>query len=263
MGGAPRNPLVDPAARLVVAHRGASGVAPENTLVAFRLAVDQRADALELDVRATADDVPVVIHDPTLERTAGIAGAVAALPLARVRAADAGMRFSPDGGRTHPWRGRGVVVPTLEEVLAAFPALPLLVEIKDPAAQHAVRRVLERHGAAARCVVASMEHTALAAFAEAPFVRGASRREAARLWVEALVGARPRAARYRALAVPERYRGLPVLTRRFVAAARALGCAVHAWTVNDPARARVLWARGIAGVITDVPATIAAARGAG
>ncbi len=257
------NPLLDPAARLVIGHRGASGVAPENTLVGFQLAVEQGADALELDVHATADDVPVVLHDPTLERTTDRAGAVAALPLARVREADAGARFSPDGGRTYPWRGRGVAVPTLAEVLDALPQCPLLIEIKVPGAQDAVRRVLLAHQAAGRCVVASAEHAALAAFADPPFVRGGSRREALRLWAGVLVGLPPRRVRYGVLALPERRGGLPVLTRRFVAAARRLGCAVHAWTVNDPAAARALWARGVSGIITDVPAAIAAARAGG
>src|ERR687883_1387791 len=82
--------LLDPNAHPVVAHRGASARAPENTLRAFELALEEGADALELDVHATADDVPVVVHDPTLDRTTNVAGAVAALPLERVHAADAG-----------------------------------------------------------------------------------------------------------------------------------------------------------------------------
>src|SRR5919109_2850030 len=147
--------FLDPHARPVIAHRGASARAPENSLPAFELALEAGADALELDVHATADDVAVVVHDPTLDRTTSATGAVATLPLERVRAADAGARFSPDGGRTFPWRGRGLRIPTLDEVLVAFPTTPLVIEIKTPRAQDAVRRTLLERRALDRSVVMS------------------------------------------------------------------------------------------------------------
>src|SRR5204862_7422311 len=96
------NPLLDLDARPVIAHRGASGVAPENTLPAFELALRQGADALELDVRLTRDGAAVVIHDATLERTTDLAGPVLAHTLAELRMADAGARFTLDRGRTFP-----------------------------------------------------------------------------------------------------------------------------------------------------------------
>ena len=99
------NPLLDPAARLVIAHRGSSAEAPENTLPAFEAAVARGADAIELDVRLTADGAPVVIHDATLDRTTDRTGPVAALTLAELRAVDAGWHFTPDLGHTHPYRG--------------------------------------------------------------------------------------------------------------------------------------------------------------
>ena len=82
------NPLLDPDARLVIAHRGSSAEAPENTLLAFEAAVRRGADAVELDVRLTADGAPVVIHDATLDRTTDRSGPVAALTLAELRAVD-------------------------------------------------------------------------------------------------------------------------------------------------------------------------------
>jgi len=75
--------------KVLIAHRGASGHAPENTLPAFELAVKQGADAFELDVRLTRDGAPVVIHDPTLDRTTDLAGPVGARTFAELRAADA------------------------------------------------------------------------------------------------------------------------------------------------------------------------------
>jgi glycerophosphoryl diester phosphodiesterase len=250
------NPLLDPEARLVIAHRGSSSEAPENTLPAFEAAARRGADAIELDVRLTADGAPVVIHDATLDRTTDRTGPVAALTLAELRAVDAGWRFTPDLGRTHPYRGGDARVPTLGEVLWAFPRLTILVEIKEPSAQEAVRRVLVQEDAAARCVVASEHREALLAFEGPPFARGASAAEISALYWAALVRRRIPNPGYRMLSVPLRFRGLPVPTSGFVAAARANGCAVHVWTVDSPDTARRLWRRGVSGIVTNVPGTM-------
>jgi glycerophosphoryl diester phosphodiesterase len=256
----PVNPLLDLLARPVIAHRGASGHAPENTLPAFELAVRQGADALELDVRLTRDGAAVVIHDASLERTTDVAGPVRGRTLAELRATDAGHRYTRDRGRTFPFRGTGVRIPTLAEVLWSFPAVPVLVEVKEPEVQEAVRRVLLEESAADRCVVVSEDVTALEALRQPPFICGASAAEISELyWAALLRRALPRP-RYRLLSVPMWHRGLPVPTRSFVAAARRLGCPVHVWTVNDAATARRLWARGVAGVVTDVPDKIAPTR---
>ena len=246
-------PLLDPDARLVIGHRGASAEAPENTLAAFQRAAELGVDGLEFDVRVTADGVAVVIHDPTLDRTTGRADVVATSPFAHLREADAGARFTADGGRTYPWRGRGVVIPTLDEILDAFPAMPLLIELKVPEAQVAVRDALLRHGATARCVVSAIPHAALAAFHRPPFLRGASRHDILRLWLGSKVGLASVARDCRCFAVPVRRRNLLVTTDRFLAAARRLGRPVHVWTVDDPAEAAALWARGVSGILTNAP----------
>ena len=254
------NPLLDLAARPVIAHRGASGSAPENTLEAFDLAVRHGADAFELDVRLTADRIPVVIHDRTLERTTGRRGAVAGHTLAQLREADGGARFSPDGGRSFPFRGAGVVIPTLAEVLESFPDTPLLLDIKESRAQASVRELLLEKGGADRCVLASDDSAALTVFGTTRFSRAASPREISQLyWGSLLRQTRtPSPVRqitfpYRVLSVPARYRGLRVPTARFVAAARERGCPVHVWTVNDPALAQCLWRDGVAGMVTNFP----------
>jgi glycerophosphoryl diester phosphodiesterase len=250
------NLLTDLSSRPVIAHRGASGSAPENTLPAFELAVRQGADAIELDVRLTADGIPVVIHDPTLERTTDIRARVADLTLAQLQEVDAGARFTPDGGRTYPFRAAGVRVPTLDEVLRSFPGTPLLVEVKEVAAQEAVRRALLQADAVERCVLASEHHAALQVFRQPPFASAASGAEIGALYRAVLLRRVPASVPYRTLSVPLRHRGLPVPTRSFVAAARGLGCPVHVWTVNDPATARMLWGRGVAGIVTNVPGLI-------
>ncbi|HUR95103.1 MAG TPA: glycerophosphodiester phosphodiesterase [Gemmatimonadales bacterium] len=254
------NPLLDLSAHPVIAHRGASAYAPENTLSSFELGLKQGADALELDVRVTRDGAPVVVHDEVLDRTTDFTGTVRAHTLADLRQADAGHRFTADGGRTYPYRGAGLRIPTLAEVLWSFPTTPVMVEVKEPEVQDAVRRVLLEERASERCVVASEQAGALELFREEPFACGASGAEISELyWSVMLRRARPWP-RYRALSVPLRYKGLPVPTRAFVAAARRYGCPVHVWTINDAATARRLWARGVAGIVTNVPDVVLAAR---
>lgn len=119
---------------LVVAHRGAAAAAPENTMEAYRLAVEMGADAVELDVHLTADGKVAVIHDETVERTTNLTGAIASMTMKQLRTADAGYRYqAPDG--SFPFRGAGLKVPTLAEVLKWLPdGVGLVVEIKARAA---------------------------------------------------------------------------------------------------------------------------------
>jgi glycerophosphoryl diester phosphodiesterase len=253
--------LLDPGSRPVIAHRGASADRPENTLEAFRLALAQGADAFELDVRITRDGVPVLMHDPALDRTTDRTGLVRRLAAAEVRRADAGAGYlAPDGSR--PWAGRGIGVPTLAEVLEEFPRVPILVEPKVPDRGSAIARVLLALRATERCVVASFERGALRGFRRGPFLVGADRPAVTWLWLSTRLGVgirRPRGVFY---APPDRWRGrVEVPTVAFVAEARRHGIPVHVWTVDDPARARELWRRGVNGIITNRPGLMVAARG--
>lgn len=252
--------LLDLRAHPVIGHRGAAAHAPENTLPSFEVALRQGADALELDVHLSADGVPVVIHDPTLDRTTDGRGGVAALPLERIRAADAGARFTRDGGRTFPYRGRGISVPPLAEVVRSFPSVPLLIEVKAARAQWGVRDVLIAEGAVSRCVVAAGDRQWLRAFRDERFLRGASGRDVARLLVRAALRLGAGRVDYRLLAIPERRGWLPVATPRLMALALRAKCPTHVWTVDDPLDAVRLWRSGAAGIVTNDPAAIVAAR---
>lgn len=247
------NPLLDPEARPIIAHRGASADVPENTIAAFRAAVEQRAEAIEFDVRLTRDGVPVVMHDPTLARTTDRDGTVADLTLAELRAADAGAKWlGPDGSR--PWQGQGLTVPTLQEVLRAFPTLPMLIEIKCREAQDPAARVIFEEGAAARCVVASFKRGALRAFRRPPFQVGADRTDVTSLLCLTRLGLPAPRPRCRLYAVPWRYKNRVEVPRpRFIREARKHGCPVHVWTVDDRETARLLWDRGANGIITNRP----------
>lgn len=254
----PLSLLLDPDARFVVGHRGAAARAPENTIVSFERALADGAQALELDVRLSADRVPVVLHDPTVDRTTDGRGAVADLRLDALRRLDAGARFTSDGGATHPFARRGVTIPTLAEVLAAVPGVPLIVELKSADASPAVRALLERHGALDRCVVASFDARALRPFAGSAARLGATRRQVARLLLATCTGAPAlrRAPAFDVASVPRSWRGAPLPVGRFARLLRPWGRTVHVWTVDDPASAAALWAGGVQGVITNDPARI-------
>jgi len=249
--------LLDPEARPVIGHRGAAAHAPENTIVSFERAVADGADAIEFDVHVSADGHAVVIHDSTLDRTTDGTGAIAELTLERIRAVDAGARYAHESA--HPYRGQGVRVPTLAEVLDRFPELPMLIEIKTPRARQAVRRTLEAHGAASRCVIGSFDHAALAIFREPPWHASASQRDMIRLLAHVTLGVPMGRSRYEALSIPTHWRGLPLPIARITRAARALGRPAHIWVVDSPLEARRLRGLGVAGIITNDPAAMLSA----
>jgi glycerophosphoryl diester phosphodiesterase len=246
-------------APLLIPHRGGSALAPENTLLAFRRAVEWwRADILELDVSPTRDGEAVVLHDLTLQRTTDGRGAVADRSLDEVRELDAGYRFTPDVGRTFPFRGRGVTVPTLHEVLTAFPDVRVNVEIKDGRVQHRVWEVVHELDASHRVLVASGKLRNRTLFDVYGGARSASAEEmylflalhtihATRLYYPVVD----------AFQMPEENRGRRVLNPRFVREVHAKNLAVHVWTVNEEADMRRLLGWGVDGLITDRPDTLA------
>ena len=250
-----------------LAHRGASARAPENTLEAFRQAVQSGAGGLELDVHLTRDGHLVVIHDPTLDRTTNTSGAVAGMTLDEVSEPDAGYNFSPDGGSTHPYRALGLRIPTLAEVLREFPGVVLNIDMKAdlPGIEAAVLKALRESGAEGRALVVSSRLGAVRRFRRLSGGRistGASRSETgvfflfANLRLERLL--RPA---YDALQVPLSHRGIPLVTRRFIEAAHASNVGVDAWTINEEGEMRRLLDLGVDVIMTDRPGTLAGVLG--
>jgi glycerophosphoryl diester phosphodiesterase len=246
-----------------LAHRGASARAPENTLEAFRLGVEAGAGGLELDVHMTRDGEIVVIHDATVDRTTDGSGTVARMTLAELRGLDAGYSFSPGEGRTHPYRGRGVRIPTLAEVYEEFPATCVNVDIKEaqPGSEEAVLRVIRAAGAEERSLVVSDDRAVVRRFrriSEGRISTGASRLEItvfyvlSRLGLERLVHPA-----YDALQVPVDHRGISLVTPRFVRVAHSRGVRVDVWTINDPGEMGRLLGLGVDVLMTDRPETLA------
>ncbi len=259
---APRAPraatgfFTGPVPRLI-AHRGASGTVPENTLEAFRVAALAGAEMMELDLHLSSDGVPVVIHDPTLDRTTGARGRVARRTAVELAALDAGYRFSPEGRRRFSFRGRGLGIPALEDVLVALPEVRFTLEAKspDPALDAPLARVLERSRAGDRVLLAAMEGDVVRRLRRSfPGVPTNLGRDEVAVFLRQ--GTVPRGAG--ALQVPPRHGVRPLVTRDFVVAAHDAGLEVHVWTVNAPDGMRRLLDLGVDGIITDFPGRLLA-----
>ncbi len=219
---------------------------------AFRQAVsDWSVDMLEMDVRATRDGRVVVIHDASVDRTTDGSGTVAEMPWAELRELDAGYRFCDLRGR-RSFAGIGVGVPLFQEVLEEFPGTRLNVEIKDVRAARGLVETIERHGAAHRVLIAAeLERSRLDASGyRGPW--GASRRQ---IWAFWLLHATPLSSfvplRFDILQVPPVWRGLRVVTPRFVRAAQRRNVPVHVWTIDEEQEMRRLLAIGVDGIQSD------------
>jgi glycerophosphoryl diester phosphodiesterase len=238
---------------IVVAHRGASAELPENTMAAFRRAVELGADAVELDVHLTADGQLAVIHDDTLDRTTDGTGSVAGFSMDALRRLDAGFAFHTDADAGFPHRGAGLRIPALPEVLAWLPeGIGLVVEIKARAAADAVVEALRGSGVreAGRASVISFDEAAIDRVHELDpdlatgylLVPSQPFEPALRWAVErGHVGVHPW----------DGDLGLDPAPK--LAQALAYGRLVGCYVVNDPDRMRQLAAYGLWGFVTDVP----------
>jgi glycerophosphoryl diester phosphodiesterase len=238
---------------LVFAHRGGALLRPENTLAAFDHGVALGADGLELDVHLSRDGQVVVHHDATLDRTTNGRGPIAARTADELAALDAGHRFHGDRGG---FGGAGGV-PRLADVLARYPGVRLIVELKvnDPALAHRTIDLVRTAGAIDRVALGSFGTRVLrAARAYEPRIATGASREETRLalyrsWIRWPVRHPP----YTAFQVPEMSGATRVVSPRFVRDAHQAGAVVQVWTVNDEADMRRLLAWGVDAIISDRP----------
>lgn len=245
------HPFLDHPLPIAFAHRGGALEAEENTMPAFARAVAMGYNHIETDVQATRDGVAVVFHDDTLERMAGEPDRIDALTwdeLSRRRT-----------------RG-GAAIPRLDDLLAAWPGLMVNLEAKSDAAVAPLAEAVRRTGALGRVCVGAFEAGRTARLRQllgpglcwSPAHAGVLG-----LWLRGwwLPGRRPD---FPVVQVPPTYRGIPVVTRRFVAAAHAHGVQVHVWTVDDRAEMERLLDIGVDGLMSDRPTLlkeVIAARG--
>lgn len=258
----PRNargrPWFDGPRPRLFAHRGSSGTAPENTMEAFAEALEAGADRLELDVHVSADGHVVVFHDDDLDRTTDGSGPLRSRTLRELKALDAGFRFRAEDG-SPAFRGRGVRIPLLDEVLEAFPTTPLNVEVKADEGRgvEAFFAALDRHGARERVLAAAFEAPILHRIRQvAPDALTSLSAEEVAVFFAALHsgGLDDYRAPGAALQVPPDHEGMPLVTREFVDAAHRAGMEVHVWTINEEPEMERLLALGVDGLMTDFPA---------
>ncbi|MFN7132645.1 MAG: glycerophosphodiester phosphodiesterase, partial [Myxococcales bacterium] len=243
----------------LVAHRGGGLLRPENTLEAFAHALELGADVLELDVRLSKDGQVVVIHDGLLDRTTDGSGPVEARTLGELRALDAGARFTRGGEA--PFRGRGVRIPTFEEVLTAFPRARLNVELKTaaPGLLEGFAVLVERHRCHDRlCAGSALDEVAEQVRTRLPGLCLFYPELAARAWVLRAKGMTdvPEPPRYDVLELPFDLDGAPLVDAALVEAAHAEGIDVQVWTLNDAASMRRALEAGVDGIMTDEPALL-------
>lgn len=252
--------LLDPLARPVIAHRGNRAHAPEETLPALLEAVALGVDGVEFDLHVTRDGQLVLFHDPTLDRTTNGSGPIAAHTLADLRQLDAGYRFTTDGGRSFPWRGRGAGIVSFDEVVESLPrTLPLILELKTARATEPMRAAIRRHALANRVIVAGFAARAVHPLRGSGFALGASRRDVLQVLPGALLGRHVQPP-CEAFCIPHRFHHMPVPVGALVRALHPAGTVVHVWTVNSADEAHHLWRLGVNGIITDDPAVILTAR---
>lgn len=243
---------------LVIAHQGGDGLRPGNTLAAFENAVRLRVDMLEMDVQSTADGALVLMHDSTVDRTTDGSGPVAGFSLAELQQLDAAYDWSPDGGQSHPFRATDVRVPALQEVLAAFPEMRMIIEIKQeaPALGMPLCTLLAAHNMQQKVLVAAFSAVAIADFRKAcpQVATAASQREVATFYLLNLVfvGA-AYSPPFSALQVPEQRSGLQLITPSFTGTAHLKQLHVHVWTLNETDDMRRMMDAGVDGIITDYP----------
>lgn len=235
----------DPRAPIVIAHRGASAYAPENTIAAFNLAVEMGFDLIENDVRRTRDGAIVVSHDGSLDRCTDGTGQIAELTLDEVRASSAGIKFGEEY--------RDERIPTLEEALTAVPAnVGYCIELKVNGIAEDVVHMVESAGQVGRTVIFAFDGTngpivkaanPLLSFLH--LVGGPSDDKVARV---PMIVDNALTCRADIVGVAEN-----VLSPELVVAAKHRGLSVWVWTVDDFDRARECVFTGVDGIISNKP----------
>jgi glycerophosphoryl diester phosphodiesterase len=251
------HPYLSAARPHLFGHRGASGEAPENTRIAFELALNQGMDFLEMDCHATRDGEIVILHDADVDRVTNGTGPVKGFSFRNLSELDAGFHFSPDG-HDFPFRDRGVRIPRLSEILELFPEARINLEIKqaDPPIAEEVLRIVRCAGAQERVLLAAADDGIMDDLhrLNPETAIGSSIRDVADFF-KALdeEGFEAFEARGQALQLPTHFAGRPLITPESVEAAHGQGLVIHVWTVNDRAEMRRLLALGVDGLMSDFP----------
>lgn len=237
------HPFLDHDGPIAFAHRGGSLEAEENTMAAFAHAVGLGYSYIETDVQATSDGVAVIFHDDTLTRMTGEPQRIADVTWADLK---------------HRRTKGGEAIPLLEDLLAAWPDLKINLEAKADAAVEPMARAIRRADALNRVCVGAFDvkRTArLRGLLGPGLCWSPAHAGVLGLWLRgwALPGRRPD---FPAVQVPTAFRGIPIVTPRFLRAAHAQGVQVHVWTVDEEAEMERLLDMGVDGLMSDRPSLL-------
>ena len=243
---------------LVIAHQGGDGIWPGDTLFAYQNATELGVDVLEMDIHITSDGVLVLMHDETVDHTTDGTGEIESMTLAEIKRLDAGYDWTPDEGKTFPFRGQGITVTALEEIFQAFPDKHMTIEIKKSNASMSKPfcDLIHQYNMQDKVLAASFYDDKLKEFrAECPEVATSSAKQETTRFV--LMSKAFLAGFYSpifiSLQVPEESGGITVMTESFVKASHSRGLAVEVWTINDTETMQKLIDWGVDGIITDRP----------
>jgi glycerophosphoryl diester phosphodiesterase len=240
----------------VFAHRGGAALAPENTLAAFDRGMAAGADGLELDVHLSADSELVVLHDSLLDRTTNATGPVARRTAAELARVDAGWHFTDVEGRT-PFRGQGVGVPRLRDVLCRHAGVRVIIEMKvdSPEMGRALAGLVREMGAADRvCAAGAGSRCVGAARAALPEMASSATVSDVRWALYAYwIGWAVRNVPYGGYQIPEQAGRTTVVSPRFIRLAHRFNLPVQVWTVDEAADMDRLLDWGVDGLITNRP----------
>jgi glycerophosphoryl diester phosphodiesterase len=245
---------------LVIAHGGGQGLRPPNTLEAFEHSVALGCDVLEMDLHLTKDGVLVTLHDDTIDRTSDGTGRASDFTLAELKARNFGFKFK-DASGARPYREQPARLATLEELFTKYPALPMILEIKErgtPGADAgaALAKLIVRYRRESTVIVPAFDDATLDEFRRqsAGHVFTAAPMERTRwfvicnkAWADWFGPTTDQA-----LQIPVAASGFRLDTPRLIAAAHRRNLAVHYWTVNDPAEMKRLIQLGADGIMSDV-----------
>lgn len=241
-----------------MAHQGGDGLRPGNTLAAFENAVALGVDVLEMDIHSTKDGEIVVMHDNTVDRTTNGTGPIQSFTLGELKELDAGYHWTEDEGKSYPFRGQGIAVPTLREVFRQFPDMPMNIEIKqsEPSLAEPLCQLIRAHGMKEKVLIASFKAVAIKEFRRAcPEIMTTTVENEVRLLygLSMVYLGRIYPPPAEALQVPEYEGNIHVVKKRFVEAAHRRNMEVHVWTVNEINDMQRMLDVGVDGIITDYP----------
>jgi glycerophosphoryl diester phosphodiesterase len=246
---------------LVIAHQGGDGIRPGDTMPAFENAVAIGADVLEMDAHITKDTQIVLMHDEKVDRTTNGSGLIEDLTLDQLKQLDAAYKWTADDGKTFPYRGQGIQVPTLEELFQKFPQMRYVIEIKltQNPIDKPLCKLIRDHSMQDKVVIASFHDVAMQNFrSTCPEVAtSASRGEVTKfvllgkVFLSGLI-----APKYESIQPPydpAESLNIPIMTKRFIREAHAKNLAVEPWTVDDPALMKQYIEWDVDGIMTDRP----------